>query len=176
LPTARRLNSLMLCQNKCRLRQLQVRELDVDWFRETDCMAGHVRFELANPSARYPIEVRWQFRLRSASTNAGETVRVRAAGSDFAARSHNRSGLRGEVRKEKSPAGERGSSQGMTPRDDQKGSSVRVQAACARGTTLIWGRVGRSDRLASCLRLHRVGQDLRPGDACDPPAPPSAAG
>jgi hypothetical protein len=30
-----------------------------------------MRFELANPSARYPIEVRWQFRLRSAQLRPG---------------------------------------------------------------------------------------------------------
>jgi hypothetical protein len=38
---------------------------------ETDWLAGHMRFELANPSARYPIEVRWQFRLRSAQLRPG---------------------------------------------------------------------------------------------------------
>jgi hypothetical protein len=36
-----------------------------------DWLAGHVRFELANRSARYPIEVRWQFRLRSAQLRPG---------------------------------------------------------------------------------------------------------
>jgi hypothetical protein len=30
-----------------------------------------MRFELANPSARYPIEVNWQFRLRSAQLRPG---------------------------------------------------------------------------------------------------------
>ena len=31
-----------------------------------DSLAGHMRFELANPSARYLIGARWRFRLRSA--------------------------------------------------------------------------------------------------------------
>lgn len=34
-------------------------------------MAGHMRFEPANPSARYQFEVRWQFRLRSAQVRPG---------------------------------------------------------------------------------------------------------
>jgi len=35
-------------------------------------------------------------------------------------------------------------------RDDQRGHRLRVLAACASGTTLIWGRAEQSDRLASC--------------------------
>src|SRR6266516_2934408 len=32
--------------------------------RETDCVPGHIGFELANPSASYLIVIAWQLRLR----------------------------------------------------------------------------------------------------------------
>jgi hypothetical protein len=48
------------------------------------CLAGYVGFEPANPSARHLIGIAGQFRVRSAHP-AAENLRVRGAGSDFAA-------------------------------------------------------------------------------------------
>ena len=52
---------------------------------ETDWLAGHVRFEPANPSASYLIGIAWQLRLRAAQLRRRRPFACELRDTDFAA-------------------------------------------------------------------------------------------
>jgi hypothetical protein len=58
---------------------------DVTEILARDCLAGHVRFEPANPPASYLIGIAWQLRLRAAQLRRRGPIACELRDTDFAA-------------------------------------------------------------------------------------------